>query len=159
MSIIVEDGSIVAGANSYIDGAYLAAYGAARGITFTADKDVLISFAAAYVEGLNLKGDKRTKEQPMYYPVLNLSIDGFIINSDEIPKLLKDLQAEVAIAVGDGDDPLATVARAVKKEKVDVIEVEYQDNAAPFVYNLRIKSLERKLVSNPGGSSFGVSRT
>jgi hypothetical protein len=46
----------------------------------------------------------------------------------------------------------------VKKEKVDVIEVEYSDSAAPFAYNLKIKALERKLTGTSGGMSFKVSR-
>jgi hypothetical protein len=62
------------------------------------------------------------------------------------------------LAIDSGDDPLGTVERAVKREKVDVIEVEYANNAAPFAYNLKIKALERKLTSIRGGISFQVSR-
>ena len=50
------------------------------------------------------------------------------------------------------------MARAVKREKVDVIEVEYADNAAPFVYNLKIKALERKLTGRRGLNGFPVNR-
>jgi len=36
----------------------------------------------------------------------------------------------VALSIANGFDPLATVERAVKREKVDVLEVEYQPNAS-----------------------------
>ena len=60
----------------------------------------------------------------------------------------------MAIAIDSGNDPLADVARAVKKEKVDVIEVEYMDNSVAFSYNRKIVTLEAKLTS----SAFKVTR-
>ena len=158
MAIIVEDGSGVLGANSYINGAGLDAYGLARGISFVGDKDVLLTLAALYIEQLPFIGDKKTKAQPIQWPRYNATIDRFNILSTEIPQQLIDLQCEVAIAIGDGDDPLSTVGRAVKREKVDTIEVEYADNAAPFAYNRKIKALEKKLTTISGGLSFRIDR-
>tara|TARA_R110000772_G_scaffold170373_4_gene282277 strand:- start:252 stop:734 length:483 start_codon:yes stop_codon:yes gene_type:complete len=159
MTLIIETGTGKTDSQTYISEIEMTAYAAARGITIVGDVSVLLLRAALYVEGLSFIGLKNTKEQAMQFPRLNAYIDDFAILTTEIPQLLKDLQAEVSIAIGNANDPLATVERAVKKEKVDKIEVEYQDNAAPFVYNLRIKSLERKLVtSGSGTSSFSVSR-
>jgi len=158
MATIVEDGTIVSNANSYVSDANFATYASDHGITVTGVAAQLLLRAAIYVEQLQFIGAKKTKAQTMQWPRTSVNIDGFAIDSDEIPQLLVDLQCEVALAVDGGDDPLATVARAVKKEKVDVIEVEYSDSAAPFAYNLKIKALERKLTGTSGGMSFKVSR-
>lgn len=157
MALVIEDGTQVLGANSYVTGTELATYGTARGITFTGDKEVLLTEAMTYLESLNYKGDKLTKAQPLQFPRTSLMIDGFYIDIDEIPQLLKDLQCEVAIAIGDGESPLITVGRAVKREKVDVIEVEYMDSAMPYDFNRKIGALEKKLVRG-GGLSVGAVR-
>lgn len=152
MAITVETGSIVAGSNSYVTGAGLVTYAADRGITITGNAEILVLRAALYVEQLSFKGDKKTKAQRMQWPRYGVIIDGFSVDSDEIPQQLIDLQYEVAIAIGDGDDPLGTIDRSVKREKVDVIEVEYMDNAVPFAINRKIKALESKLTrANSGG--------
>ena len=158
MTTIVENGTIVANANSYVSDANFAVYAADHGITVTGVAAELLLNAAIYVEQLSFVGTKRTKEQTMQFPRNDVYIDGWNYLSTEIPKLLIDLQCEVALAIDGGDDPLATVARATKKEKVDAIEVEYADSAAPFVYNLKIKALERKLTNMSGGLSFTVTR-
>tara|TARA_R110000868_G_scaffold192553_1_gene437116 strand:+ start:231 stop:710 length:480 start_codon:yes stop_codon:yes gene_type:complete len=158
MTTIVEDGSIVAGANSYISDEFLLAYSSSRGITLTGVSSQLLLNAALYVEQLSFIGLKNTRDQDMQWPRTNVYIDSFAVTSTEIPKVLKNLQAEVALAIDAGNNPLNTIERAVKREKVAVIEVEYADNAAPFAINLKIKALERKLTSNNRGSSFQVSR-
>tara|TARA_R110002167_G_scaffold154560_2_gene348786 strand:- start:904 stop:1371 length:468 start_codon:yes stop_codon:yes gene_type:complete len=154
MATIVETGSIIANANSYISDANFASYASDRGISVTGTAATLLLNAALYVETLPFLGDKKTREQSMQWPRYDVMLDGFLTPSDVIPQILKDLQCEVALAIDAGNDPLAQVSRAVKKEKVDVIEVEYADNSAPFTYNRKIKALEKKLIN----SAFTVSR-
>lgn len=158
MAILVEDGTIIAGANSYATTAYLETYAESMGESFTIDAEVLINKSALYVESLNHKGLKLTKGQSMQYPRKGVVIDGFAVLTTEIPTLLKTLQCEVAIAINAGNDPLSTIDRAVKREKVGPIEVEYADNAAPFAYNRRISALERQLVGGVDGGTFEVTR-
>ena len=154
MATIVETGSIIANANSYISDADFASYASDRGISVAGTAATLLLNAALYVETLPFLGDKKTREQSMQWPRYDVMLDGFLTPSDVIPQILKDLQCEVALAIDAGNDPLAQVSRAVKKEKVDVIEVEYADNSAPFTYNRKIKALEKKLIN----SAFTVSR-
>ena len=158
MTTIVEDGTIVSNANSYISDADFATYASDRGVTVAGVAAQLLLNAALYVEQLQFIGDKKTKAQSMQWPRNNVYIDGFVVDSDEIPVLLKDLQAEVALAIDAGNDPLKTIDRAVKSTKVGPIEKEFADNAAPFSINLKIKSLERKLTNSTGGASFKVVR-
>ena len=153
MALTVEDGSIVTGADSYISVADFQAYNTARGYTLTGDEEQLLLRAMLYVEQLSFKGYKLTKAQPLQWPRNGVSIDGFEVTTSEIPQQLIDLQCEVALAIDGGDDPLGTIDRAVKREKVDVIEVEYQDNAVPFSLNRKIKALESKLTRVSSGGT------
>ena len=151
MTTIVETGALVSGANSYVSDAELTDYAGDRGLTLTGDAGVLLLQAMLYIEALSFKGQKKTKDQPLVWPRYGVYIDGFNVASDEIPAILKTLQCEVALSIDAGSDPLANVDRAVKREKVDVIEVEYADNAAPYAYSRKIKALEKKLTIGSGG--------
>ena len=154
MATIVETGAGLTNSNSYISDADFAAYATSMGVTVSGTAAILLLKASVYVEGLAFIGTKKTREQSMQWPRYDATVDNFLTPSDVIPKLLKDLQCEVAIAIDGGNDPLADVARAVKKEKVDVIEVEYMDNSVAFSYNRKIVTLEAKLTS----SAFKVTR-
>lgn len=159
MALTVEDGSIVTGADSYISVADFTTYYTARGYTLTGDEEEMLLRAMLYVEQLSFKGQKQTKAQPLQWPRYYVTIDGFDINTNEIPQQLIDLQCEVALAIDGGDDPLGTIGRSVKREKVDVIEREYMDNAVPFAINRKIKALEKKLTRvSSGGLVFRVDR-
>jgi len=117
MSLIIETGTGKADAQSYITIIEFNAYAAARGITIDGDVSSMLLQGMTYLQTLDYIGLKNTKEQALQWPRLNAYIDSFVITTTEIPQLLKDLQAEVTIAIDAGNDPLATVERAVKKEK------------------------------------------
>lgn len=151
MALTVETGAIVTGADSYISVADFEAYNTARGYTLTGTAEQLLLRAMLYVEQLSFKGLKKTKAQTLQWPRLDVMIDGYYLESDEIPQQLVDLQCEVALAIDGGDDPLGAIDRAVKREKVDVLETEYMDNAVPFALNRKIKALESKLTRVRGG--------
>lgn len=151
MALTVESGSGSSSSNSYISVADFQTYNTARGYTLTGDEEQLLLRAMLYVEALNFKGYKNTKAQALQWPRTGVYIDSYYVDTDEIPPLLKDLQCEVALAIDAGDDPTGTIERGVKREKVDVIEVEYMDNAAPFNISRKVKQLEKKLVKGGGG--------
>ena len=154
MATVVETGVGLTNSNSYISDADFAAYAASMGVTVSGTAAILLLKASIYVEALPFIGTKKTSAQSMQWPRNDATVDGFLTPSDAIPKLLKDLQCEVAIAIDSGTDPLADVTRSVKKEKVDVIEVEYMANSAAFSYNRKILAIEKKLTN----SAFTVSR-
>lgn len=158
MAILVEDGSVVSGANSYATEAELTAYAADRAVTLTADTDVLLIKAMDFIEAQDYKGDKSTKGQPLQWPRDFVYIDGYAVDSDEIPELLKQAQMQTALSIDEGNDPLATIGRATKREKADVLEVEYMDNAASAPIIVSISRLLRKLLKSGSGSSFTVIR-
>lgn len=152
MAIIVEDGSIVAGANSYVSEAELTAYAAERGITLSGTEEALLIKATDYLETLEYIGDKKTADQDLQWPRENVRIDGFQFPDDEIPKELKHAQMSLAASIDAGVDPMATIGRATKREKADVLEVEYMDNASSTAIITSVQRTLRKLLS---GAGFG----
>lgn len=154
MAIVVEDGTIVTGANSYATEAELTAYAVARTAAISSSPAALLVKAMDFIESLSFIGDKKTKDQPLQWPRENVYIDGFECESTEIPQELKAAQLAVAMSINAGIDPLGAITRAVKREKVDVIEVEYMDNAAASDISRSISTAIQKLIR--GGSYGGV---
>jgi len=158
-TIIVETGSIVAGANSYVSTATLTTYAADRGVTLTGDLTVLLLKAMDYVDNLPFKGIKSTKDQPLQWPRLSVYVDGYPVNGTEIPSILKNGLMECAIAIFQNNDPLQNSPIAIKRQKVDVIEVEYADGAAQYEINRRVMNYLKKLLgSTSGGNVITVSK-
>lgn len=132
MSIIVEDGTVVDNANSWTTRAEYIAYAKTKGITIhnsaTADTDLVKACEFINSHEESLKGDRVSRDQPTAYPRKNLVLEGFSWGSDEIPRQVILCQLAVALDIHAGVDPYnppANPAIQAKKEKVDVIEVEY----------------------------------
>ena len=159
-TIIIEDGTVVPGANSYASEAELTTYAADRGITLTAATDVLLIKAMDYIESLSFIGTKYSKSQALQWPRSNVYIDGFYFVPTIIPPALKTGQIATALAIDSDNSPLATVDRSTKREKVDVIEVEYMDNAAAQPIVKTINAAMRKILVSGGSgtTTFAVIR-
>ena len=159
-TIIVENGTVVAGANSYVSEAGLLDYAASRGVTLSGATDVLIIKAMDYIESLSFIGDKHREAQPLQWPRDEVYIDRYYIERETIPKELKNGVYTAALAIDAELDPLRIVERATKREKVDVIEVEYMDSAAAETIVRTISAALYKILrpGGHGGSSFRVVR-
>lgn len=153
MAIIVEDGTIVAGANSYASEAELTAFALARGVTLVKTEEQLLIESMDYTEVQLFQGAKATQDQDLQWPRTGVSIDGYTIGSRDIPKELKNAQLVTAIAIDQGNSPQAVLTPGIKKEKVDVIETEYQDNAITNAIDPKISAAFRKLLAF-GSSMF-----
>ena len=160
MAIVVEDGTIVSGANSYVTEAELDSYAGARGITISAgqQEEDLIK-AMDVIEYIPLPGIKYTKAQPLQWPREGVVIDGFDILVTEIPDLLKEVQYEAAIAIDTGYDPLAIVTRVKESVSVGSISVKYANNSPDSrIYTPLWNKVARLLSNNPNnGFEFEVS--
>lgn len=159
-TIIVEDGSIVPNANSYVSEADLTTYATDRGITLTAATDVLIINAMDYIESLDFIGYQLTEDQPLSWPRGNARKDDiYWYDTDEIPQDLIDGLCETCIAIDQGNDPSSLVERATKREKVGDLEVEYMDSASSTPINRKINNKLKDLVNGSiSGASFVVSK-
>ena len=157
MALIVEDGNIVTGANTYVSEAGFATYLADRGLTLSGDNgtaEQVIIIGMDYIETRQYQGMKSTKEQGTQWPRIGVVVDGYDIDSDEIPSDLIIAQYEVAFATDAGNNPLSNLDRETKMEKVGDIQVEYSDSAKDSVELRKVDARLDKLLM--GGGSSGV---
>lgn len=150
MTITVETGSVVSGANSYASESELAAYALNRGVSLTVAVSQLLLKSMDYLESLEFKGIKQTQSQPLQWPRSWVEIDGFSVGANTIPQELKNAQMAIALEINAGNNPLAAISRAVKREKVDVVETEYMDNASNKTLTPSITAALTKLLKYQG---------
>ena len=108
------------------------AFALARGVTVTApNAAIALTKALDYMETRQYKGYKTDNDQVLDWPRQYVYIDNVLLDSATVPSGIVKAQHVIALSIANGYDPLATIERAVKREKVDVLEVEYQQNASP----------------------------
>lgn len=133
MALVIEDGTLVASANSYVTVAQARAYASARGVTLsTIDATVEQNLIAAmdYLEAQRAKfqGSKVSATQSLQWPRNDVLIDCNEVASTVIPNELKNVQIQLAIEVSKGVDLMPTRQGAfVKLEKVGPIETQYSE--------------------------------
>lgn len=130
MPLIVENGTNVANANSYVDAAYAHAYAEARGLSLPSDDAALFPLLVRgfdYVESqrARYKG-RRTYPGGTQWPRTGVEIDDEEISPTAIPEELKKAQVRVAIEIANGTDEAPTITAQVKREKIGPMETEYE---------------------------------
>lgn len=107
------------------------AFSLARGVTVTTpNAAIYLTKAMDYMESKQYKGYKTDDAQVLDWPRQYVYVDNVLLDSAVVPSGIVKAQHIVALSIANGFDPLATIERAVKREKVDVLEVEYQPNAS-----------------------------
>jgi len=155
MSLIVENGSIVPNADSYVAVADYEAWADARGIEYDdAAVESQILRAMDYIETLRFIGQKSTKNQSLQWPRVGVVVDGYELDYNEIPQQLKRAVYESIKAESEGLSQLANVERRTLREKVGEIEVQYADNSNSQTAVIAINKAVAKLVA----PAFLVSR-
>ena len=133
MTLIVETGAIVSGANTYSSRADYIAFALSLGVIVADDDaaDVQLIKAAQFIgqHEANLKGDRVTRDQPMAFPRYGVVIDGWSWASTEIPRnvILCQLQTALDIKAGfDPWNPAANPSLIKKRTRVEgAVDVEY----------------------------------
>lgn len=155
MALIVENGTIVPNADSYVSVADYETWADARGFEY--DDTVIegqILRAMDYIETLRFIGQKSTKAQPLQFPRVGVVVDGFELDFNEIPEQLKKAVFESVKAEAEGVSQLANVERRTVREKVGEIEVEYAQNSNSVTSVIAINRALHKLIA----PAFLVSR-
>lgn len=139
-SIVVEDGSLVSGANSYVTTAEITQFaentGQSTGLpTAESELAVLAYKAMQKIEAYRgrFKGIKRDDDQALQWPRYNVYIDQYIFDSDEIPQILKDAQCQFAIDANSNDLTPNTKGNRITEKKVGPINVKYASNVSSNV--------------------------
>lgn len=164
LSIVVEDGSLVADANSYVTRSDLINYAAARDIELD-DRQAEQALLAAsdYINSLEqkLQGKRTSRDQAIAFPRTNLFIDGWHWESDEIPRQLILAQLELALEVSAGIDLYNREAvQVVKKERIEgAITVEYAaEDSQKISKQSTASAIIRSLMRNAGLYSAPIRR-
>jgi hypothetical protein len=137
MALIVEDGSVVAGAESFISvedaTAYFAALGNATwsGLASDTVREQLLRKAAIFMEGrygLRWKGDRVSEDQVLGWPRANVYANGYLLDDDAVPEAVKRACAELAVRAS-ADDLLPDAEAQVVQETVGPLSVTYAPGA------------------------------
>jgi hypothetical protein len=105
VALIIENGSIVDNANSFVTAAEMVAYAALRGVTIAADtttqeQQIILAMDYLVSREQSMKGTRVSDLQELPYPRFNVRYNGYYITGSEIPKELKNAQIELAIQLG-----------------------------------------------------------
>jgi hypothetical protein len=160
MALVVEDGSLVAGADSYIALAAARTYAAGRGLLLAADDSTAeqqLRRAFDKIEGYRSRyqGEKASSDQLTQWPRTSVVIDGNDWSSAVIPNEIKYAQVHFAAAIQGGVDlsPVASGEAFAIREKIGPIETEYSEavstSGVPIVR--AAEDLFAPLMRNSGG--------
>lgn len=164
MSLTIEDGTGVAGADSFASVAEARAFAAARGLTLPADDadvEPLLVKAADFILGLEnqMRGDRTTSTQRLPFPRYDVVLPGgYNLNPYEIPAQVKEAQMRLAVDANSNDlNPNGTGQEVIRK-KVGPLETQYAEKGSTTVtpeFNAAMDLLKPLLLPMGG---FTVSR-
>ena len=163
----------------YVTDDDLTAYATARGITLTGDKLVLLTKSLDYIETRSYIGSKTIVTQTLQWPRTlcgspygQLTSNYYALNSfpqgyntiqqcqydnETVPTEIKNAQMIGAILIDQGYDLQPTIGQSVKREKVDVIEVEYQDGSVSGSNQFKaLNDILRPFLANSGMKAYRV---
>lgn len=164
MALIIEDGSLPPGANSYTTVAAARAYAEARAATFPADDvagEVLAIKAMDYIEALRgqFVGSRYSRDQALSWPREGVTLDGFDYLATEVPALLADAQRAVMIEIAAGLDVMPTgTGKEVIRKKIGELETEWAAGSgnAPTPVMRKVNALLRPLLGGSGMTTVRI---
>jgi len=157
MAIIVETGSGVPNANSYVTLSYCDTYFETKGYTTWVNgdddlKECAIINACDYMETLMWKGQKALSTYVLSWPRRGVyDADGYPIYSDTIPLQVQKAQCELALRFFQNKAPLADVSSGdsyIIKEVVGPIEISYSSSHPPNVQFPEVEALLRPWINS-----------
>lgn len=163
--LIVEDGSIVTGAESYCTVDYADTYHENRGNTAwaaltTAQKEAALRLATDYMLQMfraRWQGYRVTDTQSLDWPRYNVIVDGYYVDSDIVPDIVQRACAEFALRAS-GGDLWADETQAVASEAVGSISVTYRVGSPQRTRYPAIEALLQPYLKAGGGMSIGIVR-
>ena len=168
MSLIVEDGSIVTGAESYISVADASTYHTARGnaawaaLASDTVREQCLRKATDYMEQVyrsRWQGCRVGETQALSWPRYDIEVEGYAVDSDIVPTEIKNACAELALKASAAElNPDLT--QGVLSETVGSISVTYDKASPQFTRYKAIDAiLSPYLKAGGGGCSMGVIRS
>jgi hypothetical protein len=164
MALIIENGNVIANADSFIS--YADAYTKAQNLGLSFSDDATTGeqqLRQAYLWLINmyesqLQGSRVSKDQTGCFPRFNVESRGFVIDADEIPTDVINAQLFSASAVNGGVDINKVKDTAdLKSFSVDgVYSEEYKDSSStPAVANMpQVYNFMKSFTRSGGGLSL-----
>lgn len=165
MPLIVEDGTGLATADSYLSEAAADAYFSDHGspAKWTAatapDKDAALRYAATYLNAYVWVGSVFNRIQALAWPRNGAyDAEGRILDTG-VPQRVKDAQCELALAhlSKSISAPLSRGGR-IKAVKAGSVEVQYADGAPGVPTYPGVEDLLRGLATGKGGANVSIFR-
>ena len=168
MALVVEDGSVTPGADSYVSLANARALAASYGLALPVDDteaEAALRNGAVYV-GLqepSMCGRRVSASQSLAYPRQGVSLYGFALAADVIPPQVIHAQVVAAVEYGAGTDVRASSdGRVTESERVEgAVTVSYFNNGvtgATTTITAALDALRPLLCGSVNGASFNVYR-
>lgn len=157
--LIIEDGSIVANANSFATDDEFKTYANLRCMPVPAtqpEREALLALAMDYLFSVELKmqGCRISIDQELPYPRKGACANGFKIPSDSIPKAIKNAQMELALQANGSDILVSEQVQNLASFNVDGVYSETYFNGGGWT---QVRTDRADAYLNPlyinGGSS------
>lgn len=165
--LVIEDGSVVANANSFVTDDEFKAYADATNYDVPCtqpDREALLIKAYDHVSctyEARMQGYRISQEQTGFFPRSNVYAYNFYVDADSIPQDVKKAQMMAALSIGDGVDVNAVKSDAdlASFEVVGVYKESYQDGSStPSIAEMPAVSRCLKPYTKAGLSQGGLSR-
>jgi len=150
--------ALIVGTDTYANEAELTAYATKRGVTIAGDLSVLLTKALDYLETRNYIGTKTVYNQALQFPrilcgdIYSQYPQGYYTpcpyDSVTVPTEIKTAQCIAALLIDGGSDLQSTLGQAIKREKVSVLETEYQDYSSNAETHRALDDILRNFVSS-----------
>lgn len=162
--IVIEDGSGVVDANSYVTVSEYRGYATSRGVTLPVSDDACepqLIQAMDYLEIQPWAGYPTYPDQALAWPRSGVYIYGSEIADDAIPGKIKFAQMQLAMQVNAGVELMPTVVggSGIKREKVGPLETEYDtSNVGMMPYFASVSALLAPYLTGLGFGQFRATR-
>lgn len=160
MALTVEDGTRPTGANTYAALADANAYWADRGNAAWADatddeKAAALIQATDYLNGLSWTGHK-VAIRTMAWPRIDVEVDGYAVDSDEIPEEVVQACCYMAGEIIGGATPLAATDRPLTKLTAGPVNIEWDSASSQAPQYPALRSILRGYIM--AGNTFRMVR-
>lgn len=154
VTMVVEDGTIVENANSYVSISYANTYLERNIHKYTTwenlsddDKSALLVWSSSVIDNyFNFEGLRMTGDQDLRWPRYGAyDLDGYLIPNTEIPRELKDSVCELALAYATEDRLDDPDTAGISELKVDVIELKFDKIDRPIAVPANVQQMMRTI--------------
>jgi hypothetical protein len=162
VELVVEDGTIVPGANTYVSLAEATALisidphlAPIWDVMEEDDQNQMLAYASRWIDENHIwYGRPVSMDQPMRWPRCGMHDGEFWVPSTVIPEALRKAVAYAAVWLRANNPTDAAEAVGIKRFRNDTIEIEWQDGASQGTVPVWMARLLRVFGTGPGDRGF-----